>query len=119
MESALAEASDIVIHVRDENRGLDKDFKCSLNILLRHMKYFEKYLKDTSSPEEIDISVHCDVNIFEWLMQYISQKEAPNMVTGKQASAKPIRTALLPRCELCLVKATEARDWTQGDYRAI
>jgi hypothetical protein len=35
------------------------------------MKYFEKYLVDQKSLEDIDISVHCDVTIFDWLMKYI------------------------------------------------
>lgn len=35
------------------------------------MKYFENHLKDTDSAEDIDISVHCDIKIFEWLMNYI------------------------------------------------
>ena len=39
------------------------------------MKYFEKYLLDVTSVDDIDISVHCDVKIFEWLLKYISQRE--------------------------------------------
>ena len=35
------------------------------------MKYFEKFLKGASSIDDIDISVHCDINIFEWLMKYL------------------------------------------------
>jgi hypothetical protein len=37
------------------------------------MKYFEKYLSgpDSKSLDDIDISVHCDVSIFEWLMKYV------------------------------------------------
>lgn len=39
------------------------------------MKYFEKYLCDNKNIEDIDISVHCDINIFDWLMRYIHKKE--------------------------------------------
>ena len=39
------------------------------------MKYFEKYLSDSKSADDIDISVHCDINIFDWLMRYIHRKE--------------------------------------------
>lgn len=39
------------------------------------MKYFEKYLADSKNIEDIDISVHCDINIFDWLMRYIHRKE--------------------------------------------
>lgn len=39
------------------------------------MKYFEKYLCDSKNLDDIDISVHCDVNIFDWLMKYVHKKE--------------------------------------------
>jgi len=39
------------------------------------MKYFEKYLSDSKSLDDIDISVHCDIGIFDWLMRYIHRKE--------------------------------------------
>jgi hypothetical protein len=39
------------------------------------MKYFEKYLTDNKNLDDIDISVHCDINIFDWLMRYIHRKE--------------------------------------------
>lgn len=35
------------------------------------MKYFDKCLKKISQNDEIDISIHCDVAIFEWLLNYI------------------------------------------------
>jgi len=35
------------------------------------MRYFEQYLKDDKSGDQLDISVHCDVKIFEWLMKYV------------------------------------------------
>jgi Domain of unknown function (DUF3342) len=38
------------------------------------MKYFEKYLADQKSLDEIDISVHCDISIFEWLMNYVHSR---------------------------------------------
>lgn len=36
------------------------------------MKYFEKYIVDQKSLDDIDISVHCDIVIFEWLMNYVN-----------------------------------------------
>ncbi len=47
-----------IIHVIDENKNKEKDFKCSLKILLKHMKYFEKHLNSPDASEDIDISVH-------------------------------------------------------------
>ncbi|RHY35264.1 hypothetical protein DYB32_000225 [Aphanomyces invadans] len=61
----------IVIHVCDEFRKVNKDFVCNKVLLLDNMKYFKAYLNDASTHEDIDISVHCDVSIFEWLFQYI------------------------------------------------
>jgi hypothetical protein len=59
----------IIIHVCDENKKLNKDFKCEKNLLVKNMKYFEKYLMDQKSIDDIDISVHCDIGIFDWLMR--------------------------------------------------
>jgi len=68
----------VVIHVCDENRQISKDFCCKRNILVAHMKYFEKFLKENEAGyDDIDISVHCDVEIFEWLMTYIHEPEKP------------------------------------------
>jgi hypothetical protein len=61
----------IVIHVCDENKKVNKDFKCPKKILLNEMKYFEKYLSGTNKVDDIDISVHCDINIFEWLIRFL------------------------------------------------
>ena len=65
----------IIIHVCDENKKMNKDFKCEKTLLVTHMKYFEKYLSDSKSVNDIDISVHCDIGIFDWLMRYIHKKE--------------------------------------------
>lgn len=54
---------------------MNKDFKCDKNLLIANMKYFEKYLSDSKTLDDIDISVHCDINIFDWLMKYIHRKE--------------------------------------------
>lgn len=38
------------------------------------MKYFAEYLStDAQRWEEVDISVHCDVQIFDWLMKYVKR----------------------------------------------
>jgi hypothetical protein len=40
------------------------------------MKYFEKFISESESGyDDIDISVHCDVEIFEWLMAYIHEPD--------------------------------------------
>ena len=65
----------IIIHVCDENKKMNKDFKCEKNLLILNMRYFEKYLSDSKSASDIDISVHCDIGIFDWLMRYIHMRE--------------------------------------------
>ena len=76
--SASATGDDvIVIHVCDDNRRINRDFYCSRDLLLTHMTYFTPYLADERRFEDIDISVHCDVHIFEWLMEYIHQPAKP------------------------------------------
>lgn len=65
----------VVLHVLDEHRKINRDFVCHKDILLREMKYFRNYLVDGMNSEDIDISVHCDVKIFEWLIKYLHQPE--------------------------------------------
>jgi hypothetical protein len=65
----------IIIHVCDENKKMTKDFKCEKALLVTHMKYFEKYLSESKTLDDIDISVHCDIGIFDWLMRFIHKRE--------------------------------------------
>lgn len=68
----------VVIHVCDENRDITRDFCCKREILIKYMKYFENFLSETENGyEDIDISVHCDIDIFEWLMAYIHSPNNP------------------------------------------
>ena len=87
----LTNSSQIVIHVCDEAKRLKQDFMCPRDLLVKEMKYFSYNLNinvnnsngsgahaHSSIPtsalskknlDEIDISVHCDINIFDWLMR--------------------------------------------------
>jgi len=50
-------------------------------MLVNEMKYFAEYLSaDAQRWEDVDISVHCDVQIFDWLMKYVKRgtKEVPS-----------------------------------------
>lgn len=72
----------IVIHICDEARNVNKNFYCKRRLLVTHMKYFDSLLKDSDNKfEDIDISVHCDVEIFEWLMTYIHNIDPPALDT--------------------------------------
>ena len=61
--------------MNDDKRNKRKDFKCLFTVLLKHMKYFESALKSMNEGDDFDISVHCDVKIFEWLLLYIEFEE--------------------------------------------
>lgn len=66
----------MVIHVCDEAKNLKQDFTCPRNLLIKEMRYFEEYLSvDPQRWDEVDISVHCDVQIFDWLMNYVKSHE--------------------------------------------
>lgn len=60
-----------IIHVIDEAKRRQQDFKCSISKLLKHMKYFEKSINGCEDKIGLDISVHCDLETFEWLIKYI------------------------------------------------
>uniref|UniRef100_A0A4W3GMA5 SANT and BTB domain regulator of CSR n=1 Tax=Callorhinchus milii TaxID=7868 RepID=A0A4W3GMA5_CALMI len=65
----------MVIHVCDEAKNLKRDYVCPRDLLISEMKYFAEYLSvDSQRWEEVDISVHCDVHIFDWLMNYVKRK---------------------------------------------
>lgn len=64
----------IIIWVSDEKKNVWKNFQCAKDLLLQEMKYFEKHLNMNDQPEDIDISVQCDLEIFEWLMKHVKGK---------------------------------------------
>jgi hypothetical protein len=77
-DGSRGEGDVVIIHVCDENQQISKDFCCKRDILVKHMKYFEKFLAENENGyDDIDISVHCDVEIFEWLMTYIHEPDTP------------------------------------------
>lgn len=69
----------MVIHVCDEAKNLKEDFICPRDLLISEMKYFAEYLSmDAQRWEEVDISVHCDVHIFNWLIKYVKRNIKEN-----------------------------------------
>lgn len=72
--------------------AVKRDFTCPRNILVREMRYFEEYLSsDAQLWDEVDISVHCDVPVFEWLMRYAKRGmlEGPCGETLSEAPPAP------------------------------
>ena len=79
---------EIVIHVCDENRGAKKDFTCPQGLLMEKMEYFRE-ITDGQHLEDVDISVHCDIKIFDWLMCWIKHDnfmEKPSLDTATVVS---------------------------------
>ena len=66
-----------MIHVCDETRDAKKDFTCPQDLLLSQMGYFRD-ITSGQSLEDVDISVHCDVTIFEWLMDWLKAQDFHN-----------------------------------------
>lgn len=47
---------------------------------MRRMKYFSSYFNSGSGTiEELDISVHCDIMIFEWLVKFLLDAQQPKL----------------------------------------
>ncbi|XP_032527897.1 SANT and BTB domain regulator of class switch recombination isoform X1 [Danaus plexippus] len=63
---------DVEIHVCDEVKGLKKDFRCPQKLLISKMGYFADVTAGQRL-EDMDISVHCDIQIFDWLMRWVKR----------------------------------------------
>ena len=60
----------VTIHVCDDSRAEKRDFVCPQELLLGQMGYFRD-ITAGQSLEDVDISVHCDIAIFDWLMTWM------------------------------------------------
>lgn len=54
--------------------------------MLSISRYFEACLSDVAKIDGIDISVHCDVKIFDWLMKYVKAKVSTTGIRGDSPS---------------------------------
>ncbi|KAL1130299.1 hypothetical protein AAG570_013237 [Ranatra chinensis] len=68
---------EVNIHVTDEYKNQRKDFKCPQSILVTKMSYFAE-ITSGQKLEEMDISVHCDIEVFEWIMNWVKQEPIDN-----------------------------------------
>lgn len=62
----------MIIHVCDEFKATSKDFLCPQRLLVTKMGYFADVTAGQTL-EDMDISVHCDLQIFEWLMRWMKK----------------------------------------------
>lgn len=47
---------------------------------MKKMRYFQSYFADHSQDiDDLDISVHCDIYIFEWLVRYLLDPSSPKI----------------------------------------
>ena len=76
---------EVVIHVCDETRGTKKDFTCPQGLLLEKMVYFRDITLGQQL-DDVDISVHCDVKIFDWLMCWTKHSEPADKPSLESAS---------------------------------
>ncbi|XP_061397235.1 uncharacterized protein LOC133332883 [Musca vetustissima] len=61
---------EVIIHVCDEVKNTSKDFQCPQSLLVSKMGYFADVTAGQKL-EDMDISVHCDIQIFDWLMKWV------------------------------------------------
>ncbi|XP_012266764.2 SANT and BTB domain regulator of class switch recombination [Athalia rosae] len=64
--------NEVEIHVCDEAKNIKKDFRCPQKLLVQKMCYFADVTAGQKL-EEMDISVHCDIVIFDWLMRWVKK----------------------------------------------
>ncbi|XP_018652283.1 hypothetical protein Smp_145000 [Schistosoma mansoni] len=69
----------VTVKVCDEAKGVEQDFRCELDVLMIEMPYFKDFLiKDGQFISEVEILVHCDLKIFEWLLLYARKHIDPD-----------------------------------------
>eukprot|EP00768_Dysnectes_brevis_P003533 gnl/Dysnectes_brevis/2515_a3011_608.p1 GENE.gnl/Dysnectes_brevis/2515_a3011_608~~gnl/Dysnectes_brevis/2515_a3011_608.p1 ORF type:complete len:747 (-),score=125.01 gnl/Dysnectes_brevis/2515_a3011_608:34-2274(-) len=98
----------IAIHVHDESRCLDKDFIVHREVLLANMKYFEDCLAERErrgdSLQNVDISVHCDISVFRWLLIHTYQCGVVSALENIKPTEFPAKTFLTADLEPISVK---------------
>ncbi|XP_063709375.1 SANT and BTB domain regulator of class switch recombination [Culicoides brevitarsis] len=67
---------EVIIRVCDELKGVSRDFSCPQKLLVSKMGYFADVTAGQRL-EDMDISVHCDLQIFEWLMKWVKRDNFP------------------------------------------
>ena len=78
----------ITIHVIDPVTHTKKEFMCNKYILQEEMKWFTKYIKSLDDEkdgkqgkneikgiDDLEITVHCQIHIFKWLMEYVNNPQ--------------------------------------------
>lgn len=61
----------ISINVVDEGRDQKAVFTCEGQLLVTNMRYFHVYLGPLPPGQDTEISVHCEISVFDWLLKFI------------------------------------------------
>ena len=61
-----------MVKVFDTKLNESKNFSCSKDKVISRMRYFDSFLGAGKSVEDLDITVQCDIKIFEWLVNYLN-----------------------------------------------
>ena len=77
-----------------------RNFHCPRDILVREMPYFYKFLYMDLADAEI--SVHCDADIFEWLIQYV-KRGMLSSPSGKQLNNGLSKPMLEPQLAISIL----------------
>ncbi|GLH12034.1 Uncharacterized protein GBIM_16705, partial [Gryllus bimaculatus] len=75
-KSSTSGEVEVEIHVCDEVKNLKRDFRCPQKLLVSKMGYFAE-VTTGQKLEDMDISVHCDITIFDWLMRWVKKDTQP------------------------------------------
>lgn len=71
-DASIHNADIIKICVIDSSHKTKKKFCCKRHVLVTSMRYFKDILEKGTDAE---LSVHCDISIFEWLLDYIHKHD--------------------------------------------
>ena len=78
---------------------------CPRDLLVKEMYYFADYLSSgTHHYDDVDISVHCDIGIFDWLMQYVKRGLLED--TAGNFVSEPLKKPSFSKCVcICTCKS--------------
>lgn len=77
---------ELTIHVCDEVKGVSRDFNCPQKLLVEKMGYFAD-ITSGQKLEDMDISVHCDLDIFDWLIKWVKKEMLASQENWAKLSA--------------------------------
>ena len=65
----------ITIQVQDDAQRRCQEFSCAKSALLEHMPYFRDVVRGQQL-ENVDITIHCELTVFDWLMRWLESRTA-------------------------------------------